>query len=147
MTIVEKKATASKWFYWVPTGLFLFAQIPAGFADLMRVKSAADILGQLGYSLYLLTILGVAKLLGGIAILYGRNQILKEWAYAGFTFDTLGAAASYCFAHDPFVKILMPLIVLALVLVSYWQWRAEQVSSALPRNSQPPRFRPSLGSL
>jgi len=32
-------------------------------------------------------LLGVTKLLGAAAILFSPFRILKEWAYAGYTFD------------------------------------------------------------
>jgi len=71
----------------------------------------------------LLKILGIAKLLGGIAILYGRFPTLKEWAYAGYTFNLLGASASHAFSGDPLLKIMVPIVILAFVLVSYRQWK------------------------
>jgi len=56
--------------------------------------SVAETLLFLGYPVYIMKILGLAKVLGGIAILTGRSPRLKEWAYAGFAFDFLGATAS-----------------------------------------------------
>ena len=42
---------------------------------------------HLGYPDYFATILGVWKVLGGIAVLLPRTPRLKEWAYAGMVFD------------------------------------------------------------
>lgn len=61
------------------------------------------------WALYLMKILGFAKILGGAAILYGKFPRLKEWAYAGFAFDYLGAAASHVFANDS-VNAIPPLV-------------------------------------
>jgi hypothetical protein len=48
-------------------------------------------LAHLGYPSYLLAILGTAKLLGAPALLQNRFPTLREWAYAGFAFDLIGA--------------------------------------------------------
>ena len=72
--------------------------------------------------------LGVAKLLGIAAILSGRSRVLKEWAYAGFTFDLLLAAYSHLLSGDG-VRSVFPLLMFAVMLVSYWQWKSEDGSS------------------
>ena len=66
-----------------------------------------------------MTILGVAKILGGIALLIPGVPLLKEWAYAGFTFDLFGAAASHAFVSDPIAEIIVPLVVLSIAIASY----------------------------
>lgn len=77
----------------------------------------------LGYPVYFLKILGTAKLLGVLAIVYGRFRTLKEWAYAGFVFDLIGASASHYFSGDPISKIIIPIIVLVFVFFSYFIWK------------------------
>ena len=49
-----------------------------------------------------------------------------EWevAYAGYTFNLLGASGSHALSGDPFLKVMVPIIILAFVLVSYRQWKA-----------------------
>jgi hypothetical protein len=90
--------------------------------------STVATLVHLGYPLYLMRILGLAKVLGGVAIVSGRSRTLKEWAYAGYTFDLLGAIASHLIVGDrPFAAV--PAIVLALVLTSYVQWARVVVTS------------------
>ena len=73
----------------------------------------------LGYPVYLMTILGVAKVLGVIALLIPGQPLLKEWAYAGFTFDILVAAASHAFAQDTVQSIIIPLVILTVGAASY----------------------------
>ncbi len=87
--------------------------------NLMRAEIQAEALASLGYPAYLMTILGVAKLLGVIALLLPRMPLLKEWAYAGFTFDLLGATASHAFVGDGIGEIMMPLIFLGIAATSY----------------------------
>jgi hypothetical protein len=88
-----------------------------------------------------MTILGVAKLLGIAAILFGRFPTLKEWAYAGFTFDVLGAFLSHLMAGDSFLIALVPLLFLAVQLGSYFLWR--RLGRAVPaRDGESPHSRP-----
>ena len=105
--------------YWVFTGLFAAAMLAGGLGNLTRAESmAAEIVG-LGYPAYLMTILGVAKLSGALTILAPGLPRLKEWAYAGFTFDLLGAAASHAIVGDPIFATVKPLVVLGLAGASY----------------------------
>jgi hypothetical protein len=78
---------------------------------------------NLGYPIYICKILGAAKLLGGIAILQNRFPIIKEWAYAGYIFNLLAAAASHAFSGDGFGQIITPLIIVGFVFASYWKWK------------------------
>ena len=81
--------------YWFLTGLFCLAMGAAGVLNLIRFEGQQEAMRSLGYPVYLMTILGVAKVLGVIALWIPRTPLLKEWAYAGFTFDLLGASASH----------------------------------------------------
>jgi uncharacterized membrane protein YphA (DoxX/SURF4 family) len=106
--------------YWIATAFFCLAMAAGGTMNLLRVEPQQEAMANLGYPMYLMTILGVAKILGVIALLAPRLPLLKEWAYAGFTFDMLGAAASHAFAGDSPVEIVTPLVVLAIAIASYW---------------------------
>jgi hypothetical protein len=76
--------------YWGATAVFAFSMLNAGIGELSRNQGLVQINVQLGYPVYLLTILGVWKLLGVIALLVLGFPRLKEWAYAGFFFDLTG---------------------------------------------------------
>src|ERR1051325_3120964 len=80
--------------YWVFTGLFSAFMLFSAFTELAQIDQAKELLRHLGYPLYLNEILGVAKVLGLIAILQPRFTTVKEWAYAGFTIDIVGASVS-----------------------------------------------------
>ena len=75
-------------------------------------------LEPLGYPAYFLRLLGIAKLLGVVALVTPGRPLLKEWAYAGFTFDLLAALVSHLVtgtaAHAP-----PALFALVLLLASY----------------------------
>ncbi|MEM6471448.1 MAG: DoxX family protein [Planctomycetota bacterium] len=112
--------TKSKIIYWILTALFCLAMGAAGVLNLIRFEGQQESMTGLGYPVYLMSILGVAKVLGVIALLIPRTPLLKEWAYAGFTFDLLGASASHAFAgHSP-PEIIVPLVFLAVLFGSYW---------------------------
>lgn len=106
--------------YWLTTMLFCLAMTSGGALNLLRAEIQKESIQALGYPEYLMTILGVAKLLGVIALLMPGVPLLKEWAYAGFTFDLLGAAASHAFVGDPAIEVLLPLIILSIAAASYW---------------------------
>jgi len=122
----EKKAKwlkTAKWIYWIITIAFAGTLFIAGVVYLIGVKSVIENNQHLGYPLYVYKILGVAKILGSIAILWGRSRTLKEWAYAGYSFNLIGAAASHAFSGDSFGTILIPISILIFVLISYRQWK------------------------
>ena len=87
--------------YWIATGLFCAMLTGSGLAHLTHVEFIAESMAELGYPPYLLTILGTAKLLGIVALLAPGRPLLKEWAYAGFAFNLIGATASHAFSGDP----------------------------------------------
>src|SRR5882724_12983272 len=73
---------------------------------------------HLGYPVYFVSILGVWKVLGGVAVLAPRFPRLKEWAYAGIVLDLTGAAASHAAFGDPAAKIATPLLLSSIVTAS-----------------------------
>jgi hypothetical protein len=80
--------------YWIPTGLLAFLMGMGGVFDALQLGGAVEVVGHLGYPAYFCTWLGIAKLLGVAALLIPVSRALREWAYAGFTFDILAAAIS-----------------------------------------------------
>ena len=125
-SMADKKA---KWMkiariiYWTETLLFSFFMLSGGIMMLIGAEQNVKGLVELGYPEYLCRILGTAKILGVGAILFGKPRLLKEWAYAGFTFLLLGASASHIFHGDPLWKIMMPPGLLILALLSRRQWK------------------------
>jgi len=109
--------------YWVLTILLMVPGAGGGAVELFTngPESVVKVLLALGYPLYIMKILGFAKVLGGIAILTGKSPRLKEWAYAGFAFDFLGAAASHVLAQDA-AGAVAPLAFFAVLMASYWLW-------------------------
>lgn len=80
--------------FWVFTGLFSAVMLMSTIPNILSSQEWVDVFNQLGYPLYLLPFLGVAKLLGIMALLIPGFPRIKEWAYAGLFFDLTGAVYS-----------------------------------------------------
>jgi len=105
--------------YWAATGLTALAFITGGAFDAARGEQVRGIMSHLGYPVYFAALLGVWKVLGGLAILAPRFPRLKEWAYAGMFFDLTGAAISHGSVCDPPARVVTPLAILVLVVASW----------------------------
>jgi hypothetical protein len=130
--------------YWVATILFLLPMAGTGVQELFvgGPASTATTLVHLGYPLYLMRILGFAKILGAVAIVSNQSKFLKEWAYAGYTFELLGATASHLFSGDGPLAAA-PVVMLILVIVSRLLWTArESAAEAAAPEGLRPSFRP-----
>lgn len=105
--------------YWIFTGLLVVLMGGGAIPDIISVPSAVELFKHLGYPAYLLPFLGIAKLLGVIAILIPGFPRLKEWAYAGLVFDLAGAMYSSIAVGDPVSNWMMFLIGFILIAGSY----------------------------
>jgi uncharacterized membrane protein YphA (DoxX/SURF4 family) len=108
--------------YWLTTLLVVFVFVSGGVFDLLRPQQVVEIMTRLGYPVYVCVILGVWKILGGIALVLPGTPRLKEWAYAGIFFDLTGAAASHFAVADAPSDIVSPLVI-ALVAAASWALR------------------------
>ena len=86
--------------YWIFTGLFAVLMLFSAVPDVLSVPDAVTFMTHLGYPKYFIPFIGVAKVLGVIAILVPGYPRIKEWAYAGLAFDLIGALYS-CIAVGP----------------------------------------------
>jgi|SRR6185312_2568690 len=80
--------------YWIFTGLLCLGMLFASVPSLILRAQAETFFATLSFPAYMISFLDIAKILGVIAILVPGYPRVKEWAYAGFTFDLLGA--TYC---------------------------------------------------
>lgn len=124
-----RPASVDRRLYWAATGLFVL--IFAGsavltFADLDA--SRADTAG-LGYPAFTVVPLGVAKVLGLVAILWRRSRLLTGLAFAGFFYDTVLALAAHLAQQD------LPRIALATtgVLATAAAYAVHQARHGLAR--------------
>jgi uncharacterized membrane protein YphA (DoxX/SURF4 family) len=112
----------NKIIYWIATIWLALGMVAGGVQQMLQIGGYNDIVTRLGYPLYLLSILGVWKILGVIAILIPRFPVVKEWAYAGFFFCMSGAAISHFAAGQSFSDAVPSLTLLALTVIS-WHFR------------------------
>jgi len=111
----------NKIIYWIFTALLSIGMLQSGIFAVLRTTQWVDLVTGLGYPVYFLTILGIWKILGVIAILIPGFKLLKEWAYAGFFFAMTGALVSHLACHDYAVKaILGPLFQTVFVILSWY---------------------------
>ena len=106
--------------FWIVTILFALGMVGGGIGQLTRAKQTVEGISHLGYPPYLLSILGTWKILGIIAILLPKFQLLKEWAYAGFFFAMSGAVISHIASGDGFANFIAPLVMVLLTILSWW---------------------------
>ncbi len=103
--------------YWVFTILLVVLMLFSAFGTFVSSPESAKFATQFGYPTYIFKFLAVAKILGVIAILVPGNPRLKEWAYAGFTFDLLGAIYSF-YSNGTFpVSQWAPMLIAGLIFV------------------------------
>jgi len=81
---------------------------------------------HLGYPIYIITLLGVWKILGVAAVLIPKFPLLKEWAYAGFFFAMTGAMFSHIASGDSVSAIFPSLLLLVLTVLSWYFRPAER---------------------
>ena len=111
--------------YWTTTALIALETLVGGFVDLIHGRTGVvsgpfvvDVVGGLGYPVYVLWILGIWKILGAVTLIVPGFLRLKEWAYAGIVFELSGAAASLA-ASGRTADLAPPLFLLSLALASW----------------------------
>ncbi len=114
--------------YWIATIWLALGMLATGIVQLLKVEEEGAVappgvygITQLGYPVYFLTILGIWKILGVVALLIPKFPLLKEWAYAGFFFAMSGAVVSHI-ASD-FVNEIFPSSLLLILTVVSWYFR------------------------
>ena len=111
----------SIWF-WIITAILSFCIFSGGLAQAFQVDGVVKGFKPLGYPNYFISIIGIWKVLGIIAILIPGFKLLKEWAYAGIFFAMIGAVISHIASNDVSLQIIAP-IVLAVFTVLSWYLR------------------------
>ena len=106
--------------YWIITGILSFCIFSGGLAQAMQLKGVVEGFKPLGYPTYFISIIGVWKILGVIAILIPKFPLLKEWAYAGLFFTMTGAVISHLASDDVTVQIIAPIVLAIFTVLSWW---------------------------
>jgi hypothetical protein len=105
--------------YWTTTAIVTTELVAGGVLDLAHASSVVSGLEQLGYPTYLLSILGIWRLLAAAALLAPGLPRLKEWAYAGAFFELTGAALSSLARGDSVGSVATPIILAAFAIASW----------------------------
>lgn len=110
---------STKIIYWTSTILiFLFEGVLPALTS--RTEMAVEGIRHLGYPDYFGMALTVFKVAGAIGlILPAVRGRVKEWVYAGFAFDFIFACISHLAIDGVNFQSFFPLIVLAILIVSY----------------------------
>ncbi len=106
--------------YWIATVWLSLGMVSTGIVQLIKMKEEVAMMAHLGYPLYFLTVLGVWKILGVIAVLIPKFPLLKEWAYAGFFFAMSGAVFSHLAVGDGAKEFFGPALLIVLTIVSWY---------------------------
>lgn len=106
--------------YWVATIWLSLGMVSTGIVQLIQMEEEVQKTNTLGYPSYFLTIIGVWKILGVIAVLIPKFPLVKEWAYAGFFFLMSGAIFTHLAVADEAVEYFGPALLLVLTVVSWY---------------------------
>jgi hypothetical protein len=110
---------AAKITYWIATIWLALGMTSSGIVQLIKYEEGIKATLDIGYPPYFLTILGVWKILGVVAILVPKFPLVKEWAYGGFFFVASGAAFSHI-ASGTYNELFPSLLLLALTILSWY---------------------------
>lgn len=110
----------NKIIYWIATGWLALGMLSGGIAQSFQVKETIDGITRLGYPAYLVTIIGLWKILGVVAVLIPKFPLVKEWAYAGFFFTMTGALYSHAAIGDEAKEFFGPILLIVLTVVSWY---------------------------
>src|ERR1700730_9835046 len=139
----------NKIIYWISTIWLASGMLSTGTLQLFKAKAEGALappgvygIKHLGYPIYLLTILGIWKTLGVVALLIPKFPLLKEWAYAGFFFAMSGAVFSHVASGDSMTENVPALLLLFLTVISWYFRPADREILAVNQYSQGQEFRP-----
>ena len=139
----------NKIIYWISTIWLALGMLSTGTLQLFRANAEGSLappgvygITRLGYPVYFLTILGIWKLLGVVALLIPKFPLLKEWAYAGFFFAMSGAVFSHIASGDSMTQNVPALLLLILTVISWYFRPADRKIISVSQHSHGQEFGP-----
>lgn len=110
--------------YWVATIWLCLGMTSTAIIQIFKLKAdgpdTEDNLLHLGFPSYIITLLGLWKILGVIAFLIPKTPLLKEWAYVGIFFTVTGALYAHLSSGDSLSLIAPTLLYLVLIGTSWY---------------------------
>lgn len=116
----------NKIIYWISTIWLALGMASTGIVQLIKMDEEVKNITLLGYPIYFLTLLGMWKILGVVALLIPKFPLLKEWTYAGFFFAMSGATFSRIASGNSMNEIFPSLLLLILTMISWYFRPAER---------------------
>ncbi len=110
---------STKIIYWTTTILFAGFMIFSAIPNIAQSEEAVTFITNLGYPKYFIPFIGVAKLIGSLAILTPQFKKIKEWAYAGLFFDLIAAVYSIIQVSGFEMSMLVMVVIFAIAITSY----------------------------
>ncbi len=105
--------------YRIITILFAALLLMAGITEAIAHESGKEIMRHLGYPEHVLHVIGTGNILAAVALVQRRFPTVREWAYAGVTFNLVGACVARAAAGDSLALVVSPLVFLSVLGVSY----------------------------
>lgn len=121
--------------YWTTTGLVAFFLVSGAIGELSQQAGTMETVTILGYPAYFLTIIGLWKIAGAIAILVPRFPRLKEWAYAGIVFNMTGAFVSHAAVGDYGAGAYHLIATGVIALLAVVSWALRPASRTIPTSA------------
>jgi hypothetical protein len=116
--------------YWIFTILFAALMLFSAAGGIKPTPDTIKLMHDgLGYPVYFISFISVAKLLGSLAILVPGLFRIKEWAYAGLFFDLAGATYSGIATGGFNPMMLFLLVWIVPGVLSYYYWRLRTASA------------------
>ena len=111
--------------YWVSTILFIALMLFSASGGLKPSQQSIEVMHNgLGYPIYFIQFISIAKVLGCIVILIPGLNRMKEWAYAGLFFDLAGAVYSGIAVSNKFDPMILAMLIWIVPgIVSYYFWQ------------------------
>jgi hypothetical protein len=106
--------------YWIITIMLSFFIFSGGLAQALQIEGVLTGFKPLGYPAYFISIIGIWKMLGIIAILIPGFKLLKEWAYAGIFFVMTGAVISHIASNNISAQIIAPFVLAVFAVLSWY---------------------------
>ncbi|MBP7513466.1 MAG: DoxX family protein [Flavobacteriales bacterium] len=108
--------------YWIVTALFSAFMVFSSIGGITLDEQAVTFLhDHLGYPLYFIRFISVAKVIGAVAILLPMVPArVKEWAYFGFFVDLTAAICSFAALGDPVGQWALMFVFVGVLIVAYW---------------------------
>ena len=126
--------------YWISTIIFAALMIFSAVGGIQPTQPAIQLMhDSLGYPIYFIQLISIAKLLGSIVILIPGLNRIKEWAYAGLFFDLAGAVYSgiaISGKFDPMMLTMLAWIIPGILSYYFWHKKIERTGISGPNKER-----------